>query len=63
MDSLYGSTWSSPPALYVISVGENWVTNFVKRRPLLSSRFSKRYNYERAKYEDPKIIREWFNLV
>ncbi|OQE33586.1 hypothetical protein PENCOP_c060G01518, partial [Penicillium coprophilum] len=47
----------------VLSVGENWVTNFVKRRPLLSSQFSKRYNYERAKCEDPKIIREWFNLV
>ncbi|KAK4865356.1 hypothetical protein LT330_009467 [Penicillium expansum] len=47
----------------VLSVGENWVTNFVKRRPLLSSRFSKRYNYERAKYEDPKIIKEWFDLV
>ena len=47
----------------VLSVGQNWVTNFVKRRPLLSSRFSKRYNYERAKCEDPKIIIEWFNLV
>jgi hypothetical protein len=47
----------------VLSVGENWVTKFVKRRPLLSSRFSKRYNYERAKCEDPKIIKEWFNLV
>ena len=35
----------------------------MKRRPLLSSRFWKRYNYERAKCEDPKIIREWFNLV
>ncbi|OQD85175.1 hypothetical protein PENSOL_c105G05350 [Penicillium solitum] len=47
----------------VLSVGEKWVYNFVKRRPLLSSRFSKRYNYERAKCEDPKIIREWFDLV
>jgi hypothetical protein len=47
----------------VLSVGEKWVYNFVKRRPLLSSRFSKRYNYKRAKYEDPKIIGEWFNLV
>jgi hypothetical protein len=35
----------------------------MKRRPLLSSRFSKRYNYERAKYKDPKIIGEWFNLI
>ena len=47
----------------VLSVGEKWVYNFVKRRPLLSSRFSKRYNYERAKCEDPKIITEWFDLV
>ena len=47
----------------VLSVGEKWVYNFVKRHPLLSSRFSKRYNYERAKCEDPKIIREWFDLV
>ncbi|CAP79192.1 Pc06g01990 [Penicillium rubens Wisconsin 54-1255] len=47
----------------LLSVGEKWVYNFVKRRPLLSSRFSKRYNYERAKCEDPKIIKEWFDLV
>ena len=47
----------------VVSVGENWVTNYAKRRPLLSSRFSKRYNYKRAKCKDPKIIREWFNLI
>ena len=47
----------------VISVGENWVTKFIKRHPLLSSRFSKRYNYERAKCEDPKIIGECFKLV
>jgi hypothetical protein len=47
----------------VISVSENWVTNYMKRRPLLSSRFSKRYNYKRAKCEDPKVIREWFDLV
>ena len=47
----------------VISVGEKWVYNFVKRHPLLSSRFSRRYNYERAKCEDPKIIQGWFDLV
>lgn len=47
----------------VISVGQNWVTHFVKRYPTLASRFSRRYNYERAKCEDPRIIGEWFNLV
>ena len=47
----------------VQTVGEKWVYNFVKRHPELSSRFSRRYNYERAKCEDPKIIMEWFNCV
>ncbi|KAJ5159222.1 uncharacterized protein N7500_008873, partial [Penicillium coprophilum] len=31
------------------------VTNFVKRYPSLSSKFSRRYNYERTKYEDLKF--------
>jgi hypothetical protein len=44
-------------------VGENWVYNLVKRRPDLKSRFSRRYNYERAKCEDIKIIREHFDRV
>ena len=47
----------------VQTVGKNWVTNFVKRHSELSTRFSRRYNYERAKCEDPKIIQEWFNCV
>lgn len=45
------------------TVGKNWVTNYVKRHPELDIRFSRRYNYKRAKCEDPKIITEWFNLV
>ncbi|KAJ5281107.1 hypothetical protein N7478_006479 [Penicillium angulare] len=45
------------------TVGEKWVYNFVKRHPELSNRFSRCYNYEYAKCEDPKIIGEWFNLV
>jgi hypothetical protein len=44
-------------------VGQNWVTNLVRRRPELKSRFSRRYNYERAKCEDPKIIQEYFDRV
>ena len=45
------------------TVGKNWVTKYVKRHPELNTRFSRRYNYKRAKCEDPKIIIEWFNLV
>jgi hypothetical protein len=44
-------------------VGKNWVYNLVKRRPELKSRFSRRYNYERAKCEDIKIIHEHFDRV
>jgi len=47
----------------VQTVGEKWVYNFVKRYSELSSRFSRRYNYERAKCEDLKVIEEWFTLV
>jgi hypothetical protein len=44
-------------------VGENWVYNLVQRRTELKSRFSRRYNYERAKCEDQKIIQEYFDRV
>lgn len=44
-------------------IGKNQVTNYIKRHPNLSSRFSKRYNYEPTKCENPKIIGEWFTLV
>ena len=47
----------------VQTVGEKWVYNFVKRHPELSTQFSRCYNYEHVKCKDPKIIREWFNLV
>jgi RecB family endonuclease NucS len=29
----------------------------------MKTRFSQRYDYQRALCEDPKIIREWFQLV
>jgi hypothetical protein len=53
-DLLLAARGSSSP----LSVGDNWVTNFVKRHPILSSRFLKRYNFERAKCKDLKIIYE-----
>ena len=44
-------------------VGKNWSTNFIKRREELCTRFSKRYDYQRAQNEDPKSLREWFKTV
>jgi predicted HTH domain antitoxin len=45
------------------TVGEKWVFNFINRHDEITTRFSRRYNHQRAKCEDPKIILEWFNRV
>ncbi|GMG14216.1 unnamed protein product [Aspergillus oryzae] len=45
------------------TVGQKWAYNLVQRRDELKSRFSGRYNYQRAKCEDPKLLREWFERV
>jgi hypothetical protein len=44
-------------------VGKRWAHNFVKRQPDLKTRFSRKYDYQRAKCEDPTAIRKWFTLV
>ncbi|KAJ3534342.1 hypothetical protein NM208_g7577 [Fusarium decemcellulare] len=44
-------------------VGQRWAHNFVKRHPDLKTRFFRKYDYQRAKCEDPAIIRNWFTLV
>tara|TARA_Y100000815_G_C13314319_1_gene489808 strand:+ start:263 stop:1768 length:1506 start_codon:yes stop_codon:yes gene_type:complete len=44
-------------------VGKNWAQNFVKRRPELQTRFSRKYDYQRAKCEDPKLISPWFDIA
>ncbi|OJD12180.1 hypothetical protein ACJ73_09398, partial [Blastomyces percursus] len=49
---------TSPP-----TVGECWVNRFINRQPELKTRFSRPYDYKRALCEDPKVIREWFDLV
>src|SRR5450432_4244789 len=44
-------------------VGKNWTSNFFNRRTKLKTKFSRKYDYKRALYEDPVIIRDWFKLV
>jgi hypothetical protein len=44
-------------------VGKNRVTDFIKCHDSLASHLSRRYNYERALSEDPKLIKERFDLV
>jgi hypothetical protein len=44
-------------------VGKLWVHNFIRRQPELITRRFRRYDYQRAKCEDPTIIRGWFRLI
>jgi hypothetical protein len=44
-------------------VGKNWTFNFIKRRIEIKMKFSRKYDYKRAQYKDPAIIRDWFKLV
>jgi hypothetical protein len=44
-------------------IGKRWAHNFVKRQPELKTRLFRKYDYQRAKCEDPTIIRGWFRLV
>ena len=44
-------------------VGKLWAHNFVKRQLELRTRYTRRYDYQRAKCEDPRVIGEWFTLV
>jgi hypothetical protein len=44
-------------------LGKNWVTTFIKRHPDLKLKWNRKYDYKRAKCEDPVLIRAWFKLV
>jgi len=39
-------------------ISVQWAHNFIKRQPELQTHFTRKYNYQRAKCEDPKIIRK-----
>jgi hypothetical protein len=44
-------------------VGVNWAGTFVKRRPELTVKFNRKYNYKRALCEDREVTQGWFRLV
>ena len=43
-------------------VGIHWPRNFVKRTDSLTTRFNRAYERQRALYEDPVLVRSWFEL-
>ena len=44
-------------------IGKNWVNCFVKCHLGLISKYTRKYDYQRAKCEDPKLIKSWFTCV
>ena len=44
-------------------IGKNWAQTFLKRHDELQSKWNRKYDYQRAKCEDPVLIREWFKRV
>jgi len=45
------------------SFGVNWTSKFIKRHPVLQLKYNRKYDYQRALCEDPKLINQWFLLV
>ena len=44
-------------------LGVNWASSFIKHRPELHTRYNRRITYQRAKQEDPKVLKQWFGTV
>ena len=45
------------------TIGENWVNRYIKRHPELKSKYTRKYDYQRAKCEDSGLIKSWFARV
>jgi hypothetical protein len=45
------------------AVSERWITRFIKRHDDIISKYTRKYDYQRAKCEDPEVISQWFSLV
>ena len=41
-------------------IGESWVNWFVKHHPELRTKYTRKYDYQRAKCEDPVLIEDFF---
>jgi hypothetical protein len=63
LDKLRDFVSSITQARGALPVGSKWAYNFIKRTLLLRTRTTRSLNYRRAQSEDPKLIREWFNVI
>jgi hypothetical protein len=42
------------------TLGVNWPYTFTKYRPELYTRYNQKITYQRARQENPKVIKKWF---
>ncbi|RAQ98726.1 plasma membrane calcium-transporting atpase 2 [Stemphylium lycopersici] len=59
-DALLAARGQDPPPQ---PIGKKWVSRFVQSQPELQTKWSRRFNSQRADYEDPVAIAAWFKLV
>ena len=59
-DALLAARGQDPPPP---PVGKNWVSRFVQSQPELQTKWTRRFNSQRADYEDPTTITAWFKLI
>ena len=63
MANLLLSKRAGADEVLAIVVGHKWVYNYIKRHNNLQSKYTRKYDYQRALCEDVSIIRAWFDLV
>ena len=59
---LLDASVTSTPVL-ATTVGENWVQRLLDRHPELKTKYSRKYDYQRALCEDPEKLLAWFARV
>ena len=47
----------------ISQVGKNQPENFIRRTPEVKTVYNRKYDYQRARYEDPEIIKLQFDLI
>jgi hypothetical protein len=59
-DALLAARGQDPPPQ---PVGKNWVSRFIQSQPELQTKWTRKFNSQRAQCKDPAVIAAWFKLV
>ncbi len=46
-----------------VTLGKNWVYKFISRHQSIKSVYNRKYDYQRAKCEDPALLKAWFKRL